>query len=231
MQIAIHPFIRILFFITGILGAILCTNNLLLLFFWIAILIPLMVLTGNGKAHFKFILVVVLPMTLMLFFLFGVVLHKTIDNFASVIQTILKLINYTTIFQVVLLIPPNQVYYTFKSWGMKGGTLVTFLGSYIVWVDITNRSDKILTARFARGFITERTFLTRLKQIPYLLIPLIIGIMRTAVERSESWKQKGLLYRIQNLNIKKIHYSIILNSLIFIIAMAWLIINIYEKWM
>lgn len=225
-----HPYSRVFLFVTGIVGAILCTNNLLLLFFWLLILLPLMILTGNAKSHFSFLLLVVLPMSVMLSFLFWIVLNHSADNFNSITQTILKLICYTTVVQVVLLIPSNQVYSTFKMWGMKGDTLVTFLGSYIVWVDVINRSDKILTARFARGFISERTFLAKLKQLPHLLIPLIIGIIRTATERSESWEQKKILYRIELLKTQKVKPNLFLNSGIVFIGIVWFCLNIYLRW-
>jgi len=225
-----HPYSRVFLFITGFAGAIFCINNLLLLIFWLIFLLPLMILTGNAKSHFSFLLVVVLPMSIMLSFLFWIVLDHSGDNFNTVTQTILKLICYTTVVQLALLIPSNQVYYTFKMWGMKGDTLVTFLGSYIVWVDVINRSDKILTARFARGFISERKFLTMLKQIPYLLIPLIIGIIRTATERSESWEQKKILYRIEFITTQKVKHNMFLNSGIIFIGIVWLSVNIYFRW-
>jgi hypothetical protein len=190
-----------------------------------------MIITGNGKTHLNFLLIVVLPMAMMLSFLFWIILHDSIENFASVIMTLLKLITYTTIIQLVLIIPANQVYITFKMWGMKGNTLVTFLGSYIVWVDIINRSNKILTARFARGFITKRTFIAKLKQIPHLLIPLIIGIIRTATERSESWDQKKMLYRVEILKMQKIRYNPYLNFVIIAVGFIWLFLNIYMRWL
>jgi hypothetical protein len=231
MKLIIHPHIRVLFFLSGIIGTVLSTSNFHLLVFWIAFLLPLIILTGNLKVHFKFLLVVILPMSAMLSFLFWVILHNTIDNFGSVLQTILKLIIYTTVFQVTLLIPANQLYSTFKMWGLKGSTLITTLGSYIVWVDIVNRSDKILTARFARGFIAKRTLITNLKQLPYLLIPLIIGIIRTATERSESWDQKKMLYRIEVMKPQRIQYNSYLNICILIPSTIWLVINAFLSWM
>lgn len=230
MQVTIHPYSRVFFFITGVLGAILCTNNFLLFFFWLIVLAPLMIITGNGKVHFKFLLIVVFPMAIMLSFLFLIVLHNTIETFTSIIQTLLKLIVFTTIVQLTLLIPSNQVYSTFKMWGMKGNVLVTSLGSYIVWVDVKSRSDKILTARFARGFIAERNFITKLRQLPYLLIPLIVGIIRTATERAESWEQKKMLYRIEILKEQKIQYNIYMNASIVMIVTVWLMLNIYLRW-
>jgi len=230
MQANIHPYSRIFFLITGIAGGAFCTNNFLLLAFWLLVLLPLMMITGNGKAHFSFLLVVVLPMSAMLLFLSWIVWDKSTADFGNVLLTILKMIVYTTIVQVVLIIPSSQVYTTFKKWGMKGDMLVTSLGSYIVWVDIVNRSDKILTARFARGFIPARTFITRLKQLPHLLIPLIVGIIRTATERSESWQQKKVLYRIEVMKASEIKYNAFINAGMITAGAAWLLLNICLRW-
>jgi energy-coupling factor transporter transmembrane protein EcfT len=230
MQANIHPYTRIAFFITGIAGGFFCTSNLLLLGFWLLILLPLMMITGNAGAHMRFLLVVVLPMAAMLLLLSWIVSEKSSENFDQVLLTILKVIAYTTIVQVVLIIPPEQVYSTFRKWGLKGDTLVTSLGSYIVWVDIVNRSGKILTARFARGFIAERTFIAKLKQMPHLLIPLIVSIIRTATERSESWQQKQLLQRVGVMKAAEVSYSKPVNAVMLIAGMGWLLLNIFLKW-
>ena len=211
------------------LGAILCTNNILLLIFWLCFLLPLMIITGNVRLHLNFILVVVFPMFAMLTYLNWIILNKTLEEFNNVYMTILKLISYTSIFQISLIIPSNQVYSTFKMWGLKKDILITALGSYIIWIDIISRSDKILTARFARGFISERTFITKLKQLPYLLIPLIVGILRTATERAESWEQKKLIERIEIMKMQNVKYNILLNLVLLVIVLFWLILNSYLR--
>jgi len=230
MQVSIHPYTRIIFFLAGISGAILCNSNIVLLIFWLAVLLPLMIVTKNIKIHFAFLYLVVLPMSIMLSFLYWVVLHNALANFDNVILIVLKLIIYTTVVQFVLLIPSNQLYYTFKKFGMRGSTLITALGSYIVWVDVINRSNKILTARFARGFVSKRTFFAKLMQLPHLLIPLIIGIMRTAAERSESWEQKKIFYRIDTMKTDEFKYSLNWNIVIIIIALSWLVLNTLLLW-
>lgn len=169
-------------------------------------------------------------MSIMLTILFFVVLKHTFLNFNNLALTVLKLLCYTTVFQLALIIPLKQVYYTFRKWGIKGDALITSLGSYIVWVDVINRSDKILTARFARGFIPKRTFVAKLKQLPLLLIPLTVGIIRTAVERSESWEQKNLLNRIGFIKLEKFKFSITANLLIIVISITWAILNIFTLW-
>ncbi|MEI6681656.1 MAG: hypothetical protein WCO44_03460 [Bacteroidota bacterium] len=230
MSANIHPYCRLIFFLIGITGVIVSSSPLLLLLFWLFFLLPLMAITQNLKIHLRFLLVVVLPMTVMLLFLNWILFSLSNEKVTPVLMTILKLICYTTIFQVVLLIPSDQVFSTFKKWGMRGGTLVTALGSYIVWVDIINRSDKIITARFARGFIAERTFLAKLKQLPKLLIPLIVGIMRTATERAESWEQKKMLHRIEVLQTKQKPYGFLMNFSILVISVFWFVLTIYLRW-
>jgi len=231
VRVSIHPYVRILFLIAGLCGAIFCENDLALFLFWVCILIPFMTITNNLKTHIRFLLLVVLPMFGMLSFLQIIVLHNVNQYNEVVLRTVLKLIVYTTIVQFVLIIPPNQIHATFKMWGMKNDVLVTSLGSYIVWIDIISRSNKILTARFARGFIVKRTFIAKLKQLPHLLIPLIVGILRTATERAESWQQKGILYKIEMKKANKVEYTPYFNAIICIVASTWLFLNFYIKWM
>jgi len=223
MSISIHPFVRLINLLASVGGIVICKNNIHLFLFWIVFLFPLVVLTNNTKTHFKFLGVVVLPMCLMF-----VVLYFTMDsNLQRIIMTLLKFITCTTIVQVTFIIPLTEIYTTFKKWGIKGDLLITFLGSYIVWVDIINRSNNILTARFSRGFIKKRSMFIMLKQLPYLITPLIIGVIRTAIERSESWDQKMLIYKVENMKSRKIDYNFHLNFTITLVAGIWLINNIY----
>lgn len=223
----IHPYVRLIFLLGGLTGAILCSSNLSLTCFWIMFLIPLIIIANNFKTHVRFILIVVLPMLVMLLFVHWVTVDDMHAGISSTIALLLKLIVYTTVIQLTLTIPSQDLLPTLKMWGMRKGALITSLGVYVVWVDVFRRSEKILTARFARGYIPERTFITKLKQLPHLLIPLIIGIMRTSTERAESWEQKNLLYRIENIELAKMQYSPILNIVLVVVPIVWAFINTY----
>lgn len=224
----LHPYTRLIFLIAGITGTILCENTLYLLFFWLVILIPVLTINKNIKTHLNFLLVAMLPMLVMLT-LSHWIIFKNWSHFELVLNTVLKVIVYTSIIHIALIIPQEHVLATFKMWKMKNEILITTLGSYIVWVDIANRADKIITARFSRGYITKRTFWAKLKQFPHLLIPLIIGIMRTASERAYSWEQKRIIQRLDVMNATKIEVSTLFNFFISILIVLWFGYNLVLK--
>jgi energy-coupling factor transporter transmembrane protein EcfT len=141
----------------------------------------------------------------------------------------LKLIIFTSVFQLTLLIPPEILITTFKKWGLKGEALLTILGAFTVWADIKTRTDKILSARFARGFIEERTFLNKARQLPYVLVPLVIGIIRTAIERADSWEQKNILHLLKNHKVMEPEYPFVFNGFILAGITCWFILAFYSK--
>lgn len=230
LNLQLHPYTRVLLLVIGIAGAILCLNTLSLIIFWITFLIPLLTINSNIKTHLKFLLVVALPMLFMLG-LSQWVIFKDFIHFESVLITVLKVIVYTSIIHIALIIPQDQILATFKMWNFKNEVLITALGSYIVWVDIAGRADKIITARFSRGFINKRTLSSKLKQFPHLLIPLIIGIMRTATERADSWEQKKIIQRLEAMKADKIKVSTVFNILIVLIFSLWLGYNLFAKYL
>jgi energy-coupling factor transporter transmembrane protein EcfT len=222
----IHPYSRIVFLICGLVGCAICQNIWLLICFWTAILIPLTGFSGKFKSHIRFLLIGAVPMFILLFVSSLVQSPDTNLSLESVSHSVLRIIGLATVTQLVLAIPLDQTISTFKAWGMKGDTLVLTLGVYTVWTDMVSRADKIITARFARGFVQKRTLLTRLSQVPYLIIPLTIGMMRAATVRSESWNQKNILHRIEADYIDETEYGIVFNTVIITTSFSWLFLNI-----
>lgn len=221
-----HPYSRVLFLVCGLVGSAVCQNIWLLAGFWIAVLIPLAIFTGKFKSHLRFLFIGAVPMFLLLYLSSFIQKANHLSGLEIAAQTVLRVISLATVAQLMLSIPLEQIISTFKAWGMKGNAMVLSLGAYTVWADMVNRSDKIITARFARGFVAKRTLLSRLSQIPYLIIPLTIGMMRAAVVRSDSWDQKRLLHRIETVDMDKINYGATLNVAIFITSLSWLTLNI-----
>lgn len=87
---------------------------------------------------------------------------------------------------------------------MKGESLITVLGAFTVWTDVSYRSEKIITARFARGFVGRRTIINKAKQFPFVLVPLVVGILRTSTERADSWGQKNILQLVEKSTTEKV---------------------------
>jgi hypothetical protein len=143
-----------------------------------------------------------------------------------IIIKLLKLLNITSAFQITLAIKSGELFPFFREIGLKGQTLITLIGAFTVWADIKRRSEQIITARFARGFIRKRTYLNTAKQFPYIMVPLIIGILRTSIERSQTWAQWNIIYLINNRKLKRQEFPVIANLIILLVTTLCLIISI-----
>jgi energy-coupling factor transporter transmembrane protein EcfT len=100
------------------------------------------------------------------------------------------------------------------------------IGAFTVWADIKRRSEQIIIARFSRGFISKRNFLNTAKQFPHVLVPLIIGILRTSIERSETWIRWNIINLISTKRTKYEEYSVTVNVAIALITVLCLTIGI-----
>jgi hypothetical protein len=140
----------------------------------------------------------------------------------------LKIITLTSVFQIFLSIPPMMLLTTFKKWGFKGDSLLTLIGAFTVWADIEMRANQIITARFARGFVGKRNMINTAKQFPYVLIPLIIGVMRTSIDRVEVWEQRNIPELVNNGKVFQKKYPTILNILIVIIPIGFILFTILK---
>jgi hypothetical protein len=139
----------------------------------------------------------------------------------------LKILDLTSIFQIALTIKPDSLFSTFSKIGIKGEKLITVIGAFTVWADIKRRSEQIITARFARGFVGKRSYINIAKQFPYIMIPLIIGILRTSIERSRTWTQWNIVDLINNKKQKKQEFPVFANLAIALVTTFCLIIGIF----
>jgi hypothetical protein len=156
--------------------------------------------------------------------LYIVVLKGTNGGWNFVLLKGLKILVFTSIFQITLTIPSEMLFTTFRKWRFKGDSLLTLIGAFTVWADIRTRANQIVTARFARGFIGKRNFINTAKQFPYILIPLIIGVMRTSTERVNVWEQREIPKRLDNGKIVEARYSTFINLFIVIVPILYIVV-------
>lgn len=215
-KLSINPYIRLLFLAGSLTGILLINKIEWLLCFYFIVIIPLFVLSSQIKRHLNLLLFAFVAIYLSFILLYIVVLKE--GNWQFIHLKILKLLLLTSAIQITLSIPANQLISTFKKWGLKGETLITVLGAFTVWTDVTYRSEKIITARFARGFVGKRNRINTAKQFPFVLVPLVVGILRTATERADSWGQKNILQLIKGDNENRTSVSNVGKSFLSIIA-------------
>lgn len=226
----IHPHCRLLFLISSLMTFLLTGNFNFLLGFYILFILPLVFILDLIRVHLRLFVFGLIPIFFTFILLYIIILKGSSDGWDFILVKCLKILGITSVFQISLSIPPNMLFTTFKKWGFKGDRLLTLIGAFTVWADIKTRANQIITARFARGFIGKRNLVNTAKQFPYVIVPLIIGIMRTSIERVEVWEQRNIPYLIDNRKDEQIKYSVLINLLIVIIPFALMLIIIYLKY-
>lgn len=224
MENNLHPRCRLIFLIGSLASILLIVNILQLIIFYTLFILPLIIVLNNFRTHLRLLFFGIIPIFLSFILLYIVVLNGRNGGWLFINLKCLKILCLTSLFQIALTIPPNLLITTFKKWGFKGDSLLTLIGSFTVWAEVKTKSNQIITARFARGFIGNRSFINKAKQLPHVLIPLIIGIIRTATERVEVWKQREIPYLISNVKPLKINYSVWLNTLVIVIPFGVFVI-------
>jgi len=226
-KLYINPYIRLAFLSCCLVGTILINNIVWLIGCYAFIILPLFLYGRQMKKHIQLMLLGMLPVYLSFILLYIIILNGSNGSWNFVNLSVLRLISFTSIIQLTLLIPDQYLIFTFKSWGLKGEALITVLGAYTVWMDVNYRAGQIITARFSRGFIKKRTILQKIKQFPYILIPLVVGIIRTATERAESWEQKNMMYLVEANQPEQVKFPLLLNVYVLVISISCLLSGIY----
>jgi hypothetical protein len=225
-KINIHPYIRLLLLVGIIASVILYRHIFQLGLLYIAFIIPLILLMGIIRNHVRLLLFGIVPIAFTFILIYILILSGNKENWDFILVKILKILAVTSIFQIVLTFESGALYPTFGKLGLKGESLITVIGAFTVWADIKRRSEQIIIARFARGFIGKRNFINTAKQFPYILVPLIIGILRTSIERSETWIRWNIINLISTKRAKYEEYSVTVNVAIALITVLCLTIGI-----
>lgn len=228
-KLSIHPYIRLAFLAGGIVGTTLVNELTSLLIFYSVLIVPVFLFSDQLKKHMNFMLFGMLPIFLSFILLYIIILKGSNGDWGFINLKMMKLILVTSVIQITLSIPSEDLIHTFKKWGIKGEALITVLGAFTVWADITYRSEKIITARFSRGFVGKRTIFNKVKQFPFVMVPLVIGILRTSTERAESWEQKNILQLVNKVQTEKLNFPLPLNVILLITSLCWLLLGILNK--
>lgn len=224
----LKPKFRLIFLFNCFIGTLMIDNLTLMIIFYCLFLLPLFIYSCQIKKHISFLLFGMLPILASFILIYIIILKGTNGDWEFVVTRVLKLMLYTSVLQLALMIPNNYLIYTFKRWGLKGDNLLLALGAFTVWYDVSSRTDKIIIARFARGYVKKRNWFNKAKQFPYLFYPLIIGMIRTSTERAESWQQKKITYNIANIQIENPQFSISFNFIVTFLSTSWVLVGLYN---
>ena len=226
----IHPYVRIIFLILSLIAVLLIGNIYYLLGFYILFLLPVRLSLNLINIHLRLILLGIIPIFLTFILLYIIILKEVNGGWDFIFLKCLKILCFTSVFQIFLSIPPNMLLTTFKKWGFRGDNLLTLIGAFTVWADIKTRSNQIVIARFARGFVGNRTIFNTAKQFPYVLVPLIIGVLRTSIERVEVWEQRNIPDLVDSTELRQIQYNSFFNFLMIIIPVGFILLAVYLKY-
>lgn len=187
-------------------GVLLCDAPLILLIGWVACFLPLCVAAGIIRPYLRFVLSIVVPVSIALFLVWGWMVGAPPSaipgsapyagsRFAAL--TSLRLAALGGIWQLSLLtLPPAELPRTLHAWGVRGALLAVIVGAISLVPEMRLRTEQIMTAREARGLVPNRRVWTRAMELPSLLRPLLAWALRSAIQRSEIWRERDLLSRL-----------------------------------
>ncbi len=196
-----HYGMTLLAVILAVVGALITKNLVLLVVAWGLVILPLTKVLSILKQHLQFIAVIILPLFAILFGVWYVIIGAPPNlpigsdpNGGAVyaITTVVRLVVLGGLAQIVFLpIPLDDLPRVLTQIGIKGDLLVIIVSSFTLIPELNQRANKIMTARYARGLIKDRSFWSRLRQLPYLVRPLFVGSLKTALDRMEIWERWG----------------------------------------
>lgn len=229
----IHPLARGLAAVAAVLGTLLVKSVPGAAIAWVMILVPLMCVAGVIRQHLRFVITILAPISVALFVVWAWIVGAPPGvpvgsdpaagaGFAALVALRLALLggigqlSFSTI-------SSDRLVPTLQSWGIKGEGLVIAVSSFTLVPEMQLRAEQVLTARYARGFVRNRNFVTKLQQAPHLLRPLLAWVLRSAIQRAEAWNQQRLLLRIGDHNRVNTGSSLLRSAFYVLLATAWLV--------
>lgn len=201
-----EPVERGLAAIIATLGVLVCDSVVILFLGWSAVLLPLCIAAGVLPQYRRFVLAVVLPISIALFAVWGWIVgappghlpgSAPQEGFAYAALISLRLATVGGIWQVTFLtLCVDELPRTLSAWGVRGGLLVVVLGAVALAPEMRLRAEQVATAREARGLVPNRRIWTRAFEFPRLLRPLLAWTLRSAIQRPEVWRERNLLARL-----------------------------------
>lgn len=229
MKFSLHPYVQVAIFIVLITGIFL-TPNLFFLFAGYLIVLFLLLASRQIHLHIKMLLIANLPFLIMLIFVYVIILKNHVPtsdltglNYSFML--FLRVTIMTSLFQQILNVPAEQLLFFFRKLRVNKSLLIVIVSSFTIWKDFISKGDRIVTARLARGFLKNRSIANRIKQVPFIIKPLLAVTLISSLERAASWKQRKLLLKIIEIDsniLRRVNYSLSFNIVILAIVSFWL---------
>ena len=91
-------------------------------------IIPLVLYSGILEKHAKLLAFAMLPIYLSFILLYNLILKE--NNWDFIHLKVIKIIFFTSVFQIVFTIPEKQMISTFRAYGLKENSLIIILGAF-----------------------------------------------------------------------------------------------------
>lgn len=226
---SINPYTRVFFLILSFIGAIICKDTLYMILFLSLALVPFFIINRKFIFYVRFFLFGILPIYVSFILLYVIIQKNQSQGWEYIHYRVIKLLLYTSIVQVFLSFKPQEIIDTMIALRIRGSNLMVILGAFSIWEDVIKRSNKIITARYARGNVVKRNLFNTVKQVPFALVPLINGVLRTSIERSESWQRKDIVNLVSNWKPKQMKTVVYSDLWLLISAIVFFVVNVYRN--
>jgi energy-coupling factor transporter transmembrane protein EcfT len=231
-----HPHIRVLVFAIIIIGSLVC-NSLFLIALASVVCTTLIILNGLSSLYYKFVLFIVIPMFFLTAMVWGVWIaappHVEVgtDPYGGFTYSIIMALRIMVIggaSQLLFLtIKPIDLPSYLRFLGFSTLSIVVILSSLALLPEVKLRLEQILIARAAKGLLKCRSFFSGAMQLPYLIRPLVIWVLNSAVSRAEGWTKK--LSVIQLLENRILHISMRKSILSLVVCSLWFGLVVYSR--
>lgn len=220
----IEPRVRLLILVVSSLFAFLCADIVYLGLFYLILILPIILINNRFKIHLKTLFFGFVPIFLSFILLYIIVIDDPSKKWNFINQKVITILVITSIFQALFLITHRQLLDFLLKMGVKNENLLYILGGIASTRDLITRGEKIIDARYSRGFIGKRAMANKLFQLPKLFIPLFIGVLRTSHERADDWSQKdmGALLNSYISKLGVIEYSFCYNLILILVCLSFL---------
>jgi len=231
-----NPIARGLATLLALIGTFLARDAMLVVVVYLLVLLPLLACLRLTRTHTKFVFVGVLPLAVGLVILWGLVVGAApgsphgsapAEGVKHAILVSARLAMIAGLFQLCFLsLPFGELMGVLAKWGVKSDGQILIASAFTVWPELQLRAGQIVTARYARGLVKNRSLLTTARQLPFLLRPLLTWALHTGILRAEMWHQQNLLEKAREASPPR--NGTVLGSAVFVIAAAaWLAVNLF----
>lgn len=230
-----NPIVRGVATALALIGTFIARDVTLLAIVYLIIVVPLLLFAKLGRVHTKFLLVGIIPLAIGLLLLWGVIVAAApgmpngsapIEGVKHALLISVRLATIAGIFQLCFLsLPFRELIAVLARWGVKGDSRVLIASAFTIWPELQLRAGQIVTARYARGLVKDRSFTTTVRQLPFLLRPLLTWALHTGLARAELWHQQNLLENASQVSPSR-RGSVTADVFYVIAALSWMAMNL-----